>query len=386
MSRGTHRGSGTAAALALAACTTGSSQRVPVDYPRSYAHQEDEADREGHLLIWSAIDRGKASKLVADFGTLHPHIRVSYIEMPARDLNRRFLAAAAAGHGTADLLWSSAMDLQIKLVNDGYSERYVSPERAHLPKWANWKDQAWGTTAEPIVMVYNRDLIAEATVPRSHVALTLLLEQMPIPPVDRIATSDPDASAVGYLYLSQDQQATHDIWRLARAMGANRVHLFTRAEDVLHDIEAGHAAIGYNIVGSYALREIETHPRLGMVLPRDYTLLMSRIAVIPAAARHPNAARLFLDFLLSQRGQAHLAAEDIPSVRADVRNPAALRPPGVPLRAIRVGPALLVSQDQLTRQLFEKRWRGAMRITAGRRPFAAPTTAGRSGNAAAAHP
>jgi iron(III) transport system substrate-binding protein len=129
---------------------------------------------------------------------------------------------------------------------------------------------------------------------------------------------------------------------------------------MVQQIADGRLAIGYDIVGSYALEQAERNADLGMVVPRDYTLLMSRIAVIPAAARHPSAAGLFLDYLLSRAGQKHLVAEDMPSVRDDVTGPARLSADGIPLRAIRVGPALLVTQDQLTRQFFLRRWQTAL--------------------------
>lgn len=319
-----------------------------------------QADREGDIEIWSAIDKQKAAPLVADFSRLHPGIKVHYVELPASVLNQRFLTQAAQGRGTVDFLWSSAMDLQIKLVNDGYARRYVSPERAGLPHWANWKDQAWGTTAEPIVFLYNRKLIADDAMPRGHDALMRLLEQRPPSMRGRFGTYDISTSAVGYLYLSQDAEAEQDVWRFVRAMAANKPRLFDRAEEMVQEIGKGRLAIGYNIVGSYALEQAERNPDLGMVVPQDYTLLMSRIAVIPKAARHPNAAGLFLDFLLSRAGQRHLVAEDMPSVRGDVAGPARLSAGGAPLRAIRVGPALLVSQDQLTRQFFLRRWRAAL--------------------------
>ena len=54
------------------------------------------------------------------------------------------------------------MDLQIKLVNDGYAQTYVSKEIAHIPDWAIWKDEAYAVTAEPIVIVYNKKLVAES--------------------------------------------------------------------------------------------------------------------------------------------------------------------------------------------------------------------------------
>jgi len=355
------------AALLLAGCHR-SSTEVPRGYPAAYADLIDAAKREGALLIWSAIDAKKAAPLIADFRSRYPFLRVHYIELRAGEVYSRTVENAAHHTPTADFLWSSAMDLQIKLANDGFATSYVSPERRNIPDWANWKNQAWGTTAEPVVLLYNRDLIADAAMPRDHIALTKLLEQRPKPLSGKIATYDLPRSAVGYLYLSQDQQATHDIWRLVTAMGDNKVRLFPNAEEIAEDVVHGRSAIGYNIVGSFALDEIRRHPQLGMVLPRDYTLLMSRLAVIPVTASHPAAAKLFLDFLLSARGQRFLATVQMPSVRQDVANPAELSPRDVRLRAIRVGPGLLVHQDQLTRQYMLKRWQKALSSDPGSSP------------------
>ena len=89
------------------------------------------------------------------------------------------------------------MDLQIKLVNDGHAQRYASPERDAVPHWANWKSQAWGVTAEPIVLLYNRRLIEPAAAPTSHLDFQRLLETRGHALDGRIATYDPGASATG---------------------------------------------------------------------------------------------------------------------------------------------------------------------------------------------
>lgn len=318
------------------------------------------AKREGVLEIWSTTDSDRVRELLADFRRLHPGIEVVYSDLHGSDMQSAFLRAAKEKNGTADLVWSSAMDLQVKLLNDGYAMTYRSPEAPNLPDWAKWKDQAWGITAEPIVIVYNKKLVAEDQVPRSHVALRKWLEATG--PNDRreVATYDPVRSAVGYLYLSQDEQASNDIWRLVRAMARNNVRLYTSAEEVLRDVSAGRVAIGYNIVGSYALDEMSKNPNIGVVLPQDYTLVMSRIAMIPSRARHPAAAKLFLDFLLSRQGQRRLAERRITPARGDIDLPPPLGTYTAPLRAIRVGPALLVSNDQLTRQHFLALWAKAI--------------------------
>jgi iron(III) transport system substrate-binding protein len=104
------------------------------------------------------------------------------------------------------------------------------------------------------------------------------------------------------------------------------------------------------------------------VLPRDYTLVMSRIALIPTTISHPELARLFLDFLLSKQGQRIVAeTSHLYSIHPEVTGKTtaeALRSLAAgSLRPIPLGPGLLVYLDQVKRQKFLKRWE---RVLGGR--------------------
>jgi len=105
-------------------------------------------------------------------------------------------------------------------------------------------------------------------------------------------------------------------------------------------------------------------PSLGVVLPRDYTLVMSRVTLIARQAKHPNAARLWIDYLLSRRGQTVMANRSgLFSIRSDVEGEftaaALAKTLGPSLRPITVGPGLLVYLDQVKRRDFLERWRAA---------------------------
>jgi iron(III) transport system substrate-binding protein len=228
-----------------------------------------------------------------------------------------------------------------------------------LPQWAIWKNEAYGVTAEPIVMAYNKRLIPAAEVPHTHTALEQLLRTNP-KYMGRVASYDPETSGTGFLYLTQDAQATRETWRLVRAMGQAKLQLFTSTDAMLKCVGSGECLIAYNVVGSYALGQQQSDPSLGVVLPRDYTLVTSRIALITAEARHPDAAKLFLDYLLSKRGQTQLANRHMTPIRADVARPAGVRAAENRERAIRVGPELLANLDQIKRQRFLKNWRRAI--------------------------
>ena len=104
---------------------------------------------------------------------------------------------------------------------------------------------------------------------------------------------------------------------------------------------------------------------IGFIYPRDYTLACSRIAFIARNAEHPNAARLWLDYLLSQRGQTVLAQRArLASVRADV--PSAIPAAALQrLAPIAIGPGLMAYLDRSRRDEFLRRWRRALSVERG---------------------
>ncbi len=346
--------------LLLLAPSLGVPAAVPAGYPRSYANRVADANKEGRLSIYSTTDAREVAQLLQDFRSLYPQIRLEYADINSTELYSRFIAEVAAKESTADLLWSSAMDLQIKLVNDGYAQPYASPEKPNLPSWAIWKNEAYGITAEPVVMVYNKRLLPPADVPRTRADLERLLTNNPAY-YGKIGMMNPERSGAGFLHITQDLQVTRDNWRLVRAMGRAGVQLYSSTGPLLERVSSGEHLIAYNVIGPYALEREARDPSIGVVLPSDYTLVASRIALIPADAGHPAAAKLFLDYLLSKRGQTFLARKHMTPVRSDVEAPEGSHIDAPNMRAIRVGPELLANLDQIKRLRFLKDWRNALK-------------------------
>jgi iron(III) transport system substrate-binding protein len=159
------------AALPVVAMTLfagAASAQVPEGYPAGYQALIDGAKKEGKVVVYSTTDAAAANPLIKDFEALYG-IKVEYNDLNSTELYNRFIAEAAAGQGTADLTWSSSMDLQVKLVVDGYAVAYQSPEAKHLPAWANWKDTAFGVTNEPVAFVYNKRLVPAEDVPQTPI-------------------------------------------------------------------------------------------------------------------------------------------------------------------------------------------------------------------------
>ena len=354
-----------AAAPFLALCAMACLAQIPQDYPSGYRKLITSAQREGRVVIYSTMDFAEARPLIADFEALYPGIEVQYNEMNSPEVYGRFIQETERDGHSADITWSSAMDLQIKLANDRYAEAYRSPEARFLPEWAVWHDEAYGTTFEPAVFVYNKKLVPADEVPQTHSEFLRLLTSRPEKYSGNVITYDIEKSAVGFLFLSQDSLAMPGLWNLVSVLGARNVELEANTATMIERIASGKDLLGYNLLGSYALGRAKRDPSLGVVLPRDYTLVLSRVILIAKNARHPSAAKLWLDFVLSRRGQTVLAERSrFFSIRPDVTGEftaaTLARTLGPSSRPIGVGSGLLVFLDKAKHQEIIRRWRQAI--------------------------
>lgn len=291
------------------------------------------------------------------FRRRHPDVDIRLHDMNSTRIASEVSALADHGKPGPDVVWSSAMDVQVKLINDGYAATYKSPHRDGMPDGSVWRNQGFGITAEPIIFAYNRRLLPAEFVPRSHDDLIRLLETSPAVFRDRVALYDAERSGVALLQLSADTQIFPDAWRMMDALGDSRPRIDTSGQRIMSQLASGKKVFAFNINQSYAQTWTATHPDIGLVTPSDYHLSISRVAFIPRNATHPYSARLFLDFLMSREGQQAVARSGLHPVRSDAVQPA---PAADGVRPLRVGPALLANLDRLRRERLLARWREAM--------------------------
>lgn len=353
-------------AILIAAASAAHAQPVPEGYPPSYAEIIAGARKEAKLSIYATTDSASAEPLLRDFKSLYPFLAVEYSDLNSTELYNRFISETAANAGTGDLVWSSAMDLQMKLVADGHAVEYASPEAAKLPPWSIAAQRAYGTTLEPLVFVYNKRLTAEADIPRSHADLIRLANAKTETFKGKIALYDPEKSGVGFLLMTQDAANWPGYWELAVALGRSGAKMYTSAGAMMEKVTSGEHLLAYNIFGSYALLRQQKDVNIGIVYPGDYTLAVSRIAFVSSRAKNPNAAKLFLDYLLSKRGQNVLASKSLLfSIRGDVEGPATastlFKDLGNRLRPAPVNATLLdMLEPQLRLEMISK-WKRTMR-------------------------
>jgi hypothetical protein len=101
------------------------------------------------------------------------------------------------------------------------------------------------------------------------------------------------------------------------AFGASQGEVYSEAGNLREKVTSGENLIGISAIGPYALQWPKENPTLGVALLSDYSPAFRRVPFVNKAAPHPNAARLFFDFMVPEAGQEALASPGLPSDRSD---------------------------------------------------------------------
>ncbi|MCO6185233.1 ABC transporter substrate-binding protein [Rhizobium sp. L1K21] len=310
------------------------------------------------LRIASVTDLPVFRPMIDAFQSRYPDIAISYEESTSDTLDVVLEKACLEEKDFADLVISSSLPRQIWFVNEGCAEPIDEVAQGGLPNWAQWRNEINGLTYEPAVIVYNKAAIPPDKVPRNRFDLIDLLRSSNTYN-GKVGTYDIERSGVGYFFAFEDSEQASTWGRLLESFGRNRVKLFCCTGEILDRVADGRLLFGYNVLGSYALERMRKDNRLGIIMPSDYTLVMSRTAFIPKTAKAKAAAKLFIDFVLSREGQSIL--EDKMNFTSSLRGAEGLKDQltgGIDsLRPIALTPALLVPLDQEKKRTFIEQWR-----------------------------
>lgn len=315
-------------------------------------------DEAAVVRIYSSVDIAIARPLISAFQDANRNTAVIYHDLQTNDLYERVVRESATGQ-TADLTLSSAMDLQMKLANDGYASPWDTVRSQQLPSWARWRNEVFGFTFEAAVIVYNKAFFEGRSPPRNRAELMTLLEHRDARLFGRVATYDAERSGLGFLFLSRDIKHDRNVWQLYRMLGENGAKLYSTSQTIIDRVASGKLVLGYNILGSYASAHASRDDRIGIIWPADFTVMMSRVALIPRAAANRVEGQKFLAFMLSRRGRQIISGPMHMNALAKTggQQQGAER---ANVRPIRVGPGLLTYLDQAKRRRIIRQWNAAL--------------------------
>jgi iron(III) transport system substrate-binding protein len=305
------------------------------------------APQSTHVLrVLSSTDISFFAPVIEQFLQKETNVSVEYLVMGTADLDTIFRQSPSS----FDVVISSAMDLQLKLVNDGYALKITGVQH---PEWAQWRQSLFAFTAEPAAIVINRVAFEGWRKPQTRQDLILALRARPDFFRGKIGTYDVRASGLGYLFATQDARVSETYWRLMEVMGGLDTQLYCCSGDMLDDLADGTLAIAYNVLGSYARARTDVLDKVQIILPSDFPTTMMRTAFVPKETQQRQAAISFLKHLVSRKKTENdHEAFHTPALAAG--------PNDAGQSMITLEPALLTYLDALKRQKFIRAWEDAI--------------------------
>jgi iron(III) transport system substrate-binding protein len=311
------------------------------------------ADAGTRLTLRTTTDIAIFAPTVQAWLARTPDTAVTYEQWGSNDLYALTEQECAAGAPKADIVISSGVHQMVTAVNDLCAAPWHSAETAALPARLTWRDEIWGISREPAVMVYNRTLVPPDQVPRTRFDLLDLLRSEAGRYAGRVATYDIEESGLGFLFAYMDSQEASTFGALMEAFARSGAVATCCSAEIIDGVAKGKYLIAYNVLGSYAATEAVKNVTLGIVAPADYTLVLARAAILPGRVANP-AAGAFLDFILSPDGQRTMAASHLTGAGVESEDGAG---EGSTRRFIPLGPSLLVASDRMKAARFIARWR-----------------------------
>ncbi|UNZ18222.1 extracellular solute-binding protein [Streptomyces sp. 891-h] len=319
---------GTFAALggALASCTAdeanAAAPKAPAYYPASYDKIVEASRREEKILIYSNTSQTNWQPVFDAFSDRYPWLSdIRATNLGGSAVYERYYSESATGRSPVDLLANNAGPLWGDYAARNVASDYRSPEKDHLPGWAELVPGVWTMSTDAVTLIYNRKTLDASQFPKGLRSLADIVEAKPSRFRGKIGVYDP-TNAYGY---ASNQGYTANVpggWDTFR-----RVLPFTRPDHssgtLVEKVVSGEYDVSINLSGGVAIPAAEkSGGLLGWSYCAEGTVIMPRAASIVKTAPHPNAARLFLDFLLSARGQAAVAEGGLSPYRPGVRQDA----------------------------------------------------------------
>jgi iron(III) transport system substrate-binding protein len=268
----------------------------------------DAAKKEGEFVFYSGIPVPDAQAMLAALEKKYPFLKTTFYRATGPALVSRIQTEQRAGTHIWDAMNSTGFEPYV-LLEQGFFAKYDSPERRTFPEGHKDNEGFWTTMyTSPMVLTYNTRLVSPAELPKDYAELLNPKWK------GRLALDSSDFEWYANL---------RKIWGAERAqkflegLRKQEVRLVQGRALLTELLGSGEVAM---LVNNFLQNAIEAKRKGSAVemLPLDPVVSAAGLVGINKFAPHPNAAKLFVDFVLSKEGQELIVKTDRSSVRKDI--------------------------------------------------------------------
>lgn len=292
-------------------------QSAPDGYPSGYQDLIAAARGEQAVTVYSNLPAANWEPLLPVFKSMYPWLTVRTVYMGG-EIWERYYAESAAKAPTADIVITSDIIGWLHFIDRGEASAYESPEAAALPPWSHPFAGLYTMSTDPLILVYNK-LTLPGKPPRSTGDVAEMAKRDGASLKGKITTYDAAANPFGLTAYWSWVKAKGGDWSLLDQIGP-LLRPERTAGTMFEKLTTGEYSVGLFLSGALVpqLMDKRVQDLVGWGYHEDGTVIVLRGLAVTRAAPSPNAARLFLDFLLSRPGQLASAKGGLTPYRSDI--------------------------------------------------------------------
>ena len=268
------------------------------------------ASAQQKLFVYTSMKESMIGGLKTAFMKKHPDIKIDFQSAGAGKLMAKIAAERESGKILADVLWTSEVPDFYQLKGQDVLMKYMPTEMKSLINPLPDHDGSFtAVRLGTLGIAYNTRHVKEA--PKSWDDLKK--------PAFKGAFGIANPALSGTAYMSVAVLSKTFGWGYFEALRANGAKMGKGSGQVVDDTASGDL-LGSLAVDYITLDKVDKGANLAMVFPPEMLVIPSPIAIFKNTP-NAEAAKKFVDFVLSKEGQTIIAEDGTLPVRNDVKAP-----------------------------------------------------------------
>jgi len=306
----------------------------------------------GEIDFYTSIPKTIAVELVEAFQAKYPNIKVNLVRSGTSKILAKLAAEVESGEIIADVVWVADPSGIINLKNQGLLMKYTPPE----PKVLMYIDPDGYYVAGRIiveVIAYNTEMVANPPQRWTDLADPAYKQNLP----EEWRDAEGWCNMPNPLYSGSASATVYGLsntygWDFFRNLKANGVTVVRGNTQVAEGVASGQFPVGVTLDYMVRSRKADGLP-IDYVFPEDGAIFIPSPIAILNTTPYPEAAKIFVDFMLSPEVQQILAQHGIYPARTDVDPPAGA-PKVTEIKSIPIDWDAMAAELEQLRATFEE--------------------------------
>jgi iron(III) transport system substrate-binding protein len=302
------------------------------------------ATKEGKVVLYTAMELKTAQALAKNFEKKYPGIAVQVERTGSERIFQRVSQERAANIYSVDVLDSTDQAQFITWKKQGVLEPFVPAEALKFPADQRDPDGAYNSVRFTLIPIaYNTNMVKPEDAPKSFADL--------LDPKwsGKMVKAHPSYS--GALVTSTFQTEKAIGWGYFEKLGKQKVLQVQSSTEPPKKLALGERAVAADGLEYVHIQLKEGGAPIEIVYPTEGTPFVPSCEAIVKNAPHPNAAKLFISYVVSRETQQYLVDEaGLRSFHPDVKD----KPGRVPLSKIKLLPSDPIAQEAATEEIKKK--------------------------------